>query len=168
MLGEAVAALRLSTHEMATWKVVGGANVVDGTQPTGASEAAVTEMCRRALAVSEIQSNQIDLIKVQAAGSPINDSVEAAGLRKAFGDLPSLVSLKHAIGHCMGASGAAEIALLLTCLEQCVWPICPDMADPALGVALAENAPDAVTYLMAIVLGFGGGHAAVVLEQTQL
>ena len=168
MLGEAVAALRLSTQEISPWRVLGGANVVDGTQATGASETAVMEMCQRALAASGIQPHQIDLIKVQAAGSPGNDSVEAAGLRQAFIDLPALVSLKPLIGHCMGASGAAEIALLLSCLEQELWPGHPDAADPALGVRLAAHAPPQVRRLLASIIGFGGSHAAVVLERSPL
>ncbi len=168
ILGEAVAALRLSTHEVAPWRVLGGANVVDGTQPTGASETAVVEMCQRALAASGIQPQKIDLIKVQAAGSPGNDAVEAAGLRQAFIEVPALVSLKPLIGHCMGASGAAEIALLLSCLEQGLWPEYFAEADPALGVQLAARAPQQVRHLLANILGFGGSHAAVVLERSPI
>ena len=166
ILGEAVAALRLSTHEVSPWRVLGGANVVDGALPTGTSETAVIEMCQRALAASGIQPQQIDLVKAQAAGSPGNDAVEAAGLRQAFDELPALVSLKPLIGHCMGASGAAEIALLLTCLEQGLWPEYFAEADPALGVRLAARAPQRVQHLLAYILGFGGSHAAIVLERS--
>lgn len=166
ILGEAVAALRLSTREASPWRVLGGANVVDGTQPTGASEIAVVEMCQRALAASGVRPQQIDLIKVQAAGSPGNDAAEAAGLRQAFTELPALISLKPLIGHCMGASGAAEIALLLSCLEQGLWPEYFAEADPALGVRLAVQAPQQVRHVLANILGFGGSHAAVVLERS--
>lgn len=166
VLGEAVAMLRLSTHEAAPWHVLGGANVVDGTQATSASDAAIVTMCQNALAASGLQPQQIDLIKVQAAGSPGNDAIEAAGLRQAFCHLPALVSLKPVIGHCMGASGAAEIALLLSCLEDGAWPNYPDLTDPVLGVQLAAQAPPAVHRLLASILGFGGGHAAVVLARS--
>lgn len=166
VLGEAVAMLRLSTHEQAPWRVLGGANVVDGTQPTSASNTAIVTLCQRALAASGIKAQQIDLIKVQAAGSPGNDAAEAAGLRRAFVHLPALVSLKPVIGHCMGASGAAEIALLLSCLDSGTWPGFPDLVDPLLGVQLAAQAPPMVRRVMANILGFGGGHAAVVLERS--
>lgn len=165
VLGEAVAALRLSTRETAQWKIVGGANVVDGAQPTGASVSAVASMYRRALAASGLAAEAIDLIKVQAAGSPGNDAVEAQGLRETFRPMPSLVSLKAALGHTMGASGAAEIALLTACLEQGVWPTYGDAVDAGLGVELAAHQPDAVRRVMATILGFGGSHAAVVLER---
>jgi 3-oxoacyl-[acyl-carrier-protein] synthase-1 len=163
VLGEAVAALGLSTRCPAQWQMLGGANVVDGSQPTGASAPAVVSMYQRALAASGLAPEAIDLIKVQAAGSPGNDAVEAQGLRIAFPKMPALVSLKAAMGHTMGASGAAEIALLTACLEQGAWPEYKAEADPELGVALAASAPDKVRHVLATILGFGGSHASVVL-----
>jgi 3-oxoacyl-[acyl-carrier-protein] synthase-1 len=165
VLGEAVAALRLSTHGPAQWQMLGGANVVDGSQPTGASAPAVVSMYQRALDASGLTADAIDLIKVQAAGSPGNDAVEAQGLWAVFPAMPSLVSLKAAMGHTMGASGAAEIALLTACLEQGAWPEYEVEADTELGVALAASAPDKVRHVLATILGFGGSHASVVLER---
>ncbi len=166
VLGEAVAALRLSVSERSLWRIAGGANVVDGSQPTGASASAVASMYRRALAESGLTADAVDLIKVQAAGSPGNDAVEAQGLREAFHVVPPLVSLKAAIGHAMGASGAAEIALLTGCLEQGAWPRYVGATDSDLGVDLAKQMPGAVRNVMATILGFGGSHATVVLERT--
>lgn len=168
VLGEAVAALRLSTLQSSAWQLRGGANVVDGLQPTSATATAVTLMCQRALAASGMVPADVDLIKVQAAGSPANDASEAEGLRAAFSSMPALLSLKPLIGHCMGASGAAEIALLLECLERGYWPNDPDSdaPDPALGVQLAARAPEHTRRILAAILGFGGSHAAVVLERS--
>lgn len=165
VLGEAVAALRLSSRVPSNWKMLGGANVVDGNQPTGASVSAVVNMYQRALATCGLAADEIDLIKVQAAGSPGNDAIEAQGLRAAFSTLPALVSLKAAMGHTMGASGAAEIALLIACLEQGVWPGYVDTVDKTLGVDLIANMPDSARHVMATILGFGGSHATVVLER---
>lgn len=166
VLGEAVSALRLSARETALWKMLGGANVVDGKQPTSASAPVVVSMYQCALAQCGLAADAIDLIKVQAAGSSGNDAIEAQGLRDMFQVIPPLVSLKSVIGHAMGASGAAEIALLTACLEQGVWPICADAVDKALGVNLAAHQPDSVRRIMATILGFGGGHSTVVLERT--
>ena len=166
VLGEAVAALRLSTCESSSWKMLGGANVVDGSQPTGASVSAVVNMYQRALESGKLAADEIDLIKVQAAGSPGNDAVEAQGLRAAFPKVPALVSLKAAIGHTMGASGAAEIALLTACLEHKTWPTYAAAVDESLGIALAAQMPDAVRHVMATILGFGGSHATVLLQKS--
>ena len=163
VLGEAVAALRLSTRESSLWQMLGGANVVDGKQPTGASASAVECMYQSALAHCGLAADAIDLIKVQAAGSPGNDAIEAQGLRDMFQAMPPLVSLKATIGHTMGASGAAEIALLTACLESGVWPTYADAVDETLGVHLTAHQPHSVRRVMATILGFGGGHATVVL-----
>lgn len=165
VLGEAVAALRLSTREPSRWQMLGGANVVDGKQPTGASAAAVASMTQRALAQCGLTTDAIDLVKVQAAGSPANDAAEAQGLHETFQAMPALVSFKAAIGHTMGASGAAEIALLTACLDHGAWPAYPDAVDTSLGVDLAAHQPDSVRRVMATILGFGGSHATVVLER---
>lgn len=165
VLGEAVAALRLSTREAARWRILGGANVVDGSQPTSASLNAVVSMYQRALAESGLEPHDVDLIKVQAAGSPGNDEVEAQALRQAFSELPALLSLKPLLGHTMGASGATEIALLTACLEQGVWPQCTIETDALLEINLAAHVPAKVRLVLATILGFGGGHATVALER---
>ena len=90
---------------------MGGANVVDGRNPSGTEASAVHAMCRDALERSGLRPADIDLIKVQAAGSPVNDAIEVEALKQVFEPLPPLVSLKSAIGHTLGAAGAAELAL---------------------------------------------------------
>ncbi len=166
VLGEAVAAIRLSSRDTGPWRMLGGANVVDGSQPTGASPDAVFAMYQRALADSDLAPQAIDLIKVQAAGSPGNDAAEAVGLQQAFPEPPALVSLKAAIGHTMGASGAAEVNLLTACVEHGAWPNISTECDPSLGVSLAKQPPHDVRRMMATILGFGGSHATVVLERS--
>jgi 3-oxoacyl-[acyl-carrier-protein] synthase-1 len=163
VLGEAVAALHLSRRS-ARWRLAGEANVVDGRDAAGAVPSAIVAMCRQALAASGLEPADIGLVKLQAAGSPTSDAVELAALREVFDPLPPLVSLKAHIGHTLGASGAAEIALLARCLETGEWPACDDAPDPSLRVALAARAPRDARYVLASILGFGGGHAAVVLE----
>jgi len=162
VLGEAVAALRLS-RQASPWRICGGANIVDGQDPAGASADAVSQMVRQALADSRINADSIGLIKLQAAGSPASDPVELAGLRETFPALPALVSFKAEIGHTLGASGAAELALLTACLDQGVWPQTRYATDPALPATFAASSPVA-RYVMSNILGFGGGHATVILE----
>lgn len=163
VLGEAVAALHLSATP-SRWRLAGAANVVDSSDPAGAVAGAVATMCRQALAASGLQAQQIDLIKLQAAGSGLNDSTELAGLRQVFDTLPPVLSLKALLGHTLGAAGAAEIALLLACIESGVWPARDYPLDPALQAPWAAHSPPRLRHILAVILGFGGGHAAVVLE----
>lgn len=163
VLGEAVAALRLRC-EPARWQVMGGSNVVDGRNPSGTEASAVRAMCREALARSGLQPGDIDLIKVQAAGSPVNDAIEAEALKQVFDALPPLVSLKSALGHTLGAAGAAELALLIGCIEGRVWPVRDYPLDASLGIALSEQAPRTLRHMLLNVVGFGGGHASLVVK----
>lgn len=163
VLGEAVAALRLSSQP-SPWRICGGANVVDGQDPAGANADAVSQMVRQALVDSRLDPDDIKLIKLQAAGSPGNDLVELEGLREIFPALPALVSFKAEIGHTLGASGAAELALLTACMDQGIWPVTRYLTDPALHATFAVGSPTA-RYVMSNILGFGGGHATVILER---
>jgi 3-oxoacyl-[acyl-carrier-protein] synthase I len=165
VLGEAVAALHLS-GKPSRWRLAGGANVVDSSDPAGAVADAVSTMCRQALASSGLQAQRIDLIKLQAAGSGLNDATELAGLRQVFGTMPPVLSLKAFLGHTLGAAGAAEIALLTACIEADLWPEPAYALDPALHAPWARQAPPRLRHILAAILGFGGGHAAVVLEDT--
>lgn len=163
VLGEAVAVLHLARRP-ARWRLRGGASLVDGRDPTGARPDTVAELCRQALASSGLPPGAVDLVKVQAAGSPYNDSNEVAGLAEVFAALPPLVSLKGMIGHTLGAAGAAELALMLECLERGVWPRIDYPLDPEAGAGLAHDRPAQVRQMLALILGFGGGYAAVAVE----
>jgi 3-oxoacyl-[acyl-carrier-protein] synthase-1 len=166
VLGEAVAALHLSSRP-ARWRIAGGANVVDGRDPAGTVASAVVAMCQQALASSGLAPRDIALIKPQAAGGAVSDAIEAQALHQVFTPMPPLVSLKTAIGHTLGAAGAAELALLAACLESGVWPRVDYTQDCALNAALATQAPQHSRHVLASILGFGGGHAAVVLEDRE-
>ncbi len=164
-LGEAVSVLHLSNRP-ARWRLCGGSHITDGRDPTGAIPQTVTQMCKQALAASGLEPSDIALIKLQAAGSPANDGRELQGLTAVFDPLPPLVTFKSAIGHTLGASGAAEISLLTTCLEDNIWPQTSYALDPELGAMLALAKPEPLRYVLASILGFGGGHTAVILEDT--
>lgn len=166
VLGEAVAALQVSATP-SRWRLAGGANVVDGRDPAGSIESAVIAMCRQALTDSGLTAHDIALVKPQAAGGVASDATEARALRQVFDPLPPLVSFKAAIGHTLGASGVAELALLIACLESGAWPRADHAQDAALQAPLATRPPSHARHVLASILGFGGGHTAVVVEDMQ-
>jgi 3-oxoacyl-[acyl-carrier-protein] synthase-1 len=163
VLGEAVAALHVS-REPSRWKLGAVGSLVDGRDPTGARPETVARLCGELLAQAGRSPEAIDVVKLQAAGSPGNDAHEIEGLRQVFAGLPALVSLKATLGHTLGASGAAEVALLLECLERGVLPRVDYPLAAEIGAALAQVAPARVRSVLALILGFGGGYAGVVLE----
>lgn len=167
VLGEAVAAIRLAKTP-SRWRLLGGAQVVDSSQLSGASESAYTQMLQQVFTQTQLSPQQFALIKLQAAGSPSNDAVEAQALHANFDPLPALISLKSLLGHTLGASGAAEIALLLALLEGNRWPnvrLPAEALDSDLGINFASAAPVSIQNLLLCNLGFGGSHACVALQQ---
>lgn len=165
VLGEAVAALHLSRRAN-RWRIAGGAHVIDSSQPSGASLTAYQKMLDITIANAEFDKTDIDLIKVQAAGSPINDDTEALAIAGYFALQPQLITLKTMIGHTLGAAGAAEIALLLGLLEQSKWPANLPETDPNLPVSLATSPPKTAKHILACILGFGGSHSCIAIEDT--
>lgn len=170
LLGEAVAVLRVgqgSRWGESRWRLLALRNVVDGSDPAGASQSAIEAVCRQALAQAGVTPAQIGLIKVQASGSPANDATEARALLSLFPAMPPLLSLKSALGHCLGAAGAAEIALLCAAQESATLPLVAVEPDPALGLGLCQERCIAARYTLLLILGFGGGHAAAILEDRE-
>ncbi|MEC5386237.1 beta-ketoacyl synthase N-terminal-like domain-containing protein [Uliginosibacterium sp. H3] len=166
VLGEAVAAIRLSTARQ-RWALLGGASVVSDKDATGASQEAVVSCWQQALHASGLGTDgSVDVLKLQAAGSPGNDAIELAAVDATFVCPPALTSLKAYIGHTLGASGAAEIALLTASLEAGVWPAVRHAQDAALAHGLSKAAPASVARLLASIVGFGGSHASVVLQDS--
>ena len=58
-------------------------------------------------------------MNAHGTGTPVNDQMEVKAIGKVFGDHPVRVnSTKALVGHCMGASGAVELAAVLLSMEK--------------------------------------------------
>ena len=166
VLGEAVAALYLG-KKPARWRLQGGANLINGDNPVGADQHAVAQVIAQALEESGLTPEQIDLVKLQAAGSPQNDAEEILGLHQVFKPLPPLITFKAILGHTLGASGVAELILLTACLEAGTWPLAiAQSPDPKLDAQCCEALTAPPRRILANILGFGGGHCCVLIEDT--
>ncbi|HOW56689.1 MAG TPA: beta-ketoacyl synthase N-terminal-like domain-containing protein [Smithellaceae bacterium] len=79
----------------------------------------VRNVIQRSLSSAGISAGDIVAIKAHGTGTRDNDLSEGRGMVKLFGDkLPPVVSLKGALGHQLGAAGAVETAVWLSCLEK--------------------------------------------------
>lgn len=170
VLGEAVAAIKLSATP-GPWKIRGLAAGLDaysttGPDPEGGPIAGVMSCCLRAAGTAP---TTIDLIKVQAAGSPGSDLAEANALRQVFGEtMPPLLSLKPALGHTLGASGIAELVALLASLDAGQIPATAHFSeiDVEIGLAPVTVRHQAnVRRALLNLVGFGGGLASLLVER---
>ncbi|MBA3581692.1 MAG: beta-ketoacyl synthase [Gammaproteobacteria bacterium] len=174
VLGEAVAGIVLSRHphpNKPSCLLLGGAQFLDKAHQTGLKEdgSSVITLLQQCLANSGLQSSDITYIKAQASGSALNDLAEAQGLAMLFDTNTKIASLKAYLGHCLGASGLAELTLLLGCAEAGFLPGTRGLqhADPLLPLQplrehfLLENQTH---HLLCNILGFGGSLSSIAVR----
>jgi len=170
VLGEAVAAVHLCAKP-ATWRIAGLRTGLDGfsttgPNPDGSRIADVTVDC---LKEANLKPADIELIKLQAAGSPGTDLAEANALRSVFGqNMPPLLSLKPGLGHTLGASGLAELAALLACLDADKIPATAGFfkVDPEIALfPMVERSTEHIERALLNLIGFGGGLASLIVER---
>ena len=136
------------------------------TRPHPDGEGSITAM-RLALESSRIGPDEVDHINAHGTGTSANDSVEAAVIRKIFGDRPlPVTSIKSMIGHCMGASSAMEAVACVMSLQTGIIPPTinyetPDPECPVDVVANTKKTDVKIDVVLNNALAFGGYDAVV-------
>ena len=103
------------------YKFAGGYqyNDIKSMTSAGIDGVTVSEVVGQTLTSAQISAGDVVAIKAHGTGTRDNDLSEGRGLVKLFGEkLPPVVSLKGAIGHTLGAAGAVETAVWLSCCEE--------------------------------------------------
>jgi 3-oxoacyl-[acyl-carrier-protein] synthase II len=138
-------------------------------EPEGKPVAAVV---RGALADARIDASMIDHINAHGTATPQNDKAEAKGFRAVFGDRVGQIpvtSLKSMIGHCLGAAGAVEAAVMALTIARGVIPptINHHETDSECAVDVVANEPREVRVRCAVStsLAFGGNDSALVIRR---
>lgn len=119
----------------------------------------------RALRAAGLQPQDVDYVNAHGTGTPIGDRAEALAIARLLGDVP-VSSFKGAVGHCIAAAGAVEIALCLASFQQGILPATvgleePDPACPANLLAAPVLRRPAV--ILSNSFGFGGQNCAILL-----
>jgi 3-oxoacyl-[acyl-carrier-protein] synthase II len=137
-------------------------------EPEGKPVAAVIHLALRDAGMSP---DEVQHINAHGTATPQNDSAEARGFRRVFGDridrIP-VTSVKSMIGHCLGASGAVEAATLaLTIARGAIPPTIHHTetdAVCAVDVVANEAREQRVRCGVSTSLGFGGNDSALVMR----
>ncbi len=178
VLGDGAGAVVLEARECASRRgarpraVLAGfgtsSEVYDMTAPdpkgTGISEAA-------SIALIESGLEEVGWIKAHGTGTVAGDAAEAAGLAELFGpalqQMP-LTSLKPALGHCLGASGAVETvaAVLALALGFVPGTLGTQTVDPELPHCRVQLSPGIAARPSVLLLseGFGSRASALVMR----
>ncbi|MGI9100234.1 MAG: beta-ketoacyl-[acyl-carrier-protein] synthase family protein [Solirubrobacteraceae bacterium] len=129
--------------------------------------AGIERAMRTALNDAHLDGTEIDHVNAHGTSTPLNDSTEAAAVRRVLGQRPAVTSTKGVTGHTLAAAGAIEAAYAVLAIEhQMVPPTANlDHLDPLveLDIVTGEPRPMPVAAAMSTSLGFGGHNAALVI-----
>lgn len=125
------------------------------------------EVMAAALSAAGMDRSDISYVKAHGTSTPAGDKAESQAIRRLFGSgTPPVGSLKGALGHLLGASGAVEAVVCVEALLRQVVPPSVNLIDqdPEIDVPIVKvPTPMRIRAIMANAFGFGGQNAAVVL-----
>ena len=137
-------------------------------EPEGKPVAAVVTL---ALQDAGIDADEVQHINAHGTATPQNDTAESRGFRRVFGDRVERIpvtSIKSMIGHCLGAAGAVEAAVLaLTVARGAIPPTInhgETDAECAVDVVANEARDGTIRCAISTSLGFGGNDSAIVMR----
>ena len=170
LLGEGIGCLALDSQPPAgcqalAW-IEGVAAKTDTAGLTLTDADAVQALMQAALDDAGLSAGDITLLKAHGVGSPTSDGAEAAAVTALLPVTTPVALCKPFIGHTLGASGAAEVALMIGALHHGTWPALP--AADAFVNGLLPVAADGLALkngggVLMNFLGFGGSNISLVL-----
>lgn len=123
-----------------------------------------------ALKRSGLNPEDIDYINAHGTSTPLGDEIEVNAVKRLYGDAAyklSMSSTKSAIGHLLGAAGAAEAVFCIKALNDGVCPPTLNLDNPSEGcdidLVAHETKEREVRNVMSNSFGFGGTNASLVL-----
>jgi len=124
-----------------------------------------------ALDAAGVEAGALDFVSAHGTGTPLNDRIETAVLRRVLGARATQVpvnSIKGALGHTMGAAAALEAIMCLLAARDGLLPptVGYEEPDPDCNLDYVPGACRAARprLMLSTSLGFGGCNAALVLE----
>ena len=142
---------------------------VTAPRPDGSTQAAAI---RQALEEAGYTSDDVLYINAHGTGTALNDVSETAAFKTALGEdayKAHISSIKGAIGHLLGAAGAAEAVAAVLALKDGVVPptINLDEIDPECDLDYTPNVPVKADLTIAISdsLGFGGHNGCLAFRK---
>jgi len=176
LLGEAAALVLMARDadgpRMRLGRLLGHASSSDGSHvaapdPEGRG---LAHAVRGALTAAGVGGDAVDFVSAHGTGTPLNDKIETAVLRRVLGARAAAVpvnSIKGALGHTMGAAATLEAIMCLLASRDGVVPGTAgyEEADPACDLDVSGAARAARPRVsLSTSLGFGGCNAALVVE----
>ena len=125
-----------------------------------------------ALKDASIKASQIDYINAHGTSTPMNDKLETAAIKKAFGEHAqklAVSSTKGNTGHCLGAAGGIEGVFCVKALDDNFIPATINYQnfdeECDLDIVANSGRKQELHYVMSNSLGFGGHNASIIFKK---
>jgi 3-oxoacyl-[acyl-carrier-protein] synthase II len=136
------------------------------TAPDAEGKGALAAL-RQCLEKSGVPLAQLDHINAHGTGTGPNDRAEGAAIRTFLGERVQevpVISVKGAMGHCLGAAGALEAVVSVLSLHHQTVPPSVGFEEPDPDIPLRvpkEPTPMPLRTALSLSLAFGGNNAAI-------
>ncbi|RBP53728.1 beta-ketoacyl-ACP synthase [Arenicella xantha] len=120
---------------------------------------------QQALAMADLQAEQIDYINLHGTSSRANDLIEGQLIAKLFPTTTQVSSTKAWMGHTLGAAGITEALIAVDALQRGVIPGSLNLTelDQQLSLSVqADNIVRELSYVLSNSFGFGGNNCCLV------
>ncbi len=135
-------------------------------QPEGAG---ALECMRQCLLVAGMSAGEVDHVNAHGTATVANDGAEAMAIERLLGERAPrvpVVSIKGAVGHCLGAAGAIEAAAAILAIVHQEVPPCAgfESAGPGAGIRIPRKRERVeIRHALSLNMAFGGNNAAILL-----
>lgn len=155
--------------ELVGYAATSDAHHITQPAPEGAGAA---QAIRLALRQAGLAPQDIDYVNAHGTSTPLNDRLETAAMKGAFGEHASKVAIsstKSMTGHLLGAAGGVEAALSVMAIERSMIPptINLENPDPECDLDYVPNLPRPARLRTAMSnsMGFGGHNACLIFKE---
>ncbi|MBY8974891.1 beta-ketoacyl-ACP synthase [Rhodobacteraceae bacterium NNCM2] len=169
-IGEAAALMIVERDAEGGIELSGWGESSDGVNMSTPPEdgAGAVAAMREALENAGLAPAQIGHVNLHGTATAVNDAAETRAVAAVLGGEVPVSSLKGAIGHTLGAAGAAEAVMCLIALEQGIIPGNTGLRtlDPAIDCNVsATSAAGDLAHVLSNSFGFGGNNCALVFSR---
>ncbi len=119
-----------------------------------------------------VEPGDIDYINAHGTSTPMGDEIELAAVERLFGDAAetlSMSSTKSAIGHLLGAAGAAEAIFSLLSIRDNIAPPTLNLDNPSVETRIDlvphEAKRKEINTVLSNSFGFGGTNASLIFRR---
>ncbi|WP_438431708.1 beta-ketoacyl-[acyl-carrier-protein] synthase family protein [Gorillibacterium sp. sgz500922] len=131
---------------------------------------------KMALEDARVSLEELDYINAHGTATELNDVMETNALTKLYGDSPKksevmISSTKSMTGHCLGAAGSVELAVVLLALDRGMVPGTAKLEEPAEDFQcfrlIKESVAANIDYAMSNSFAFAGNTSSIVVGKVE-